>query len=391
MHFKCKCGHRISDTADNLPYSARLVADVDLYDYWEAWERRGRGQSLGILSDPMEYEQIIYQCEECGRLYFDDPGDPSRYISFLPEDKNVMVTGPGQPESWRGYIYAVSDLGMERSIDCCYTEWNYGTGEEYREFESYEAMREYFDVKLRELQDADRVKSAWVNKDGETVFRWDLEGMEPVQEKFELYLTEAERIALERFKREHKDCHYKYLRGLRGWDFAYEVLPGICGADDRDLKATCLRCGKSVTSTDGEIAEEAVVTTPECGDMTMMALNLLHDRGTRERRSETISMPHRYYDIAEAIGYVRGLLDALKLFGEGEQLSALFQHVVSRITDESESGYLADLRNLIRSMSTDGGFDWVIENAMPFVKQTLREDFSVMDVEWADEPDIARG
>ena len=252
-------------------------------------------------------------------------------------------------------------------------------------------MREYFDVKLRELQDADRVKSAWVNKDGETVFRWDLEGMEPVQEKFELYLTEAERIALERFKREHKDCHYKYLRGLRGWDFAYEVLPGICGADDRDLKATCLRCGKSVTSIDGEIAEEAVVTTPECGDMTMMALNLLHDRGTRERRSETISMPHRYYDIVEAIGYVRGLLDALKLFGEGEQLSALFQHVVSRITDESESGYPADLRNLIRSMSTDGGFDWVIENAMPFVKQTLREDFSVMDVEWADEPDIARG
>jgi hypothetical protein len=42
-------------------------------------------------------------------------------------------------------------------------------------------------------------------------------------------------------------------------------------------------------------------------------------------------------------------------------------------------------------MSTDGGFDWVIENAMPFVKQTLREDFSVMDVEWADEPDVARG
>ena len=28
-------------------------------------------------------------------------------------------------------------------------------------------MREYFDVKLRELQDADRVKSAWVNKDGD--------------------------------------------------------------------------------------------------------------------------------------------------------------------------------------------------------------------------------
>ena len=391
MHFGCKCGHRISDTTDNLPYSARLVADVDLYDYWEAWERRGRGQSLGILSDPMDYEQIIYQCEECGRIYFDDPDDPSRFISFMPEDKNVMVTGPVQAESWRGYIYAVSDLGMERGIGCCFTNWNYGTGEEYREFESYEAMREYFDAKLSELQDADRVKSAWVNKDGETVFRWSLEDVEPVQEKFELYLTEAERTALERFKQEHKDCHRKYPKGPRGWDFAYEVLPGICGADDRGLKATCLRCGKSVASVDGEIVEEDSEATAECGGKTMMVLDLLHDRGTREVRSESISMPHRYYDVAEAMGYVRGLMDALKLFGEGNQLSALFQHVISRLTDESESGYPADLRNLIRSASEDGDFDWVIEEAMPFVKKTLKEDFSALGVEWADEPDVVRG
>ena len=64
MHFKCICGHRISDTTDNLPYAARDVADVDLDDYWEAWERRGRGQGLGILSDPMDYEKTIYQCKE---------------------------------------------------------------------------------------------------------------------------------------------------------------------------------------------------------------------------------------------------------------------------------------------------------------------------------------
>ena len=387
MHFGCKCGHRISDTTDNLPYSARLVADVDLCDYWEAWERRGRGQSLGCLSDPMDYEQIIYQCEECGRLYFDDPDDPSRFISFMPEDKNVMVTGPTQAEPWRGYIYAVSDLGMERGIGCCSTNWNYGTDEEYREFGSYDAMREYFDAKLRELQDADRVKSAWVNKDGETVFRWSLEDAEPVQEKFELYLTETERAALEQFKRKHKDCHHKYPRGPRGWDFAYEVLPG----DDRDLKATCLRCGKSIASIDGEIVEEDSAAMAERGDKTIAALNLIHDRGTREVRSESISMPHRYYDVAEAIGYVRGLMDALALFGAEDQLSALFQHVTSRLTDETESGYPANLRNLIRSASADGGFDWVIEEAMPFVKKTLKEDFSAMDVEWVDEPDIVRG
>ena len=69
MHFGCKCGNRISDTTDNLPYAARLVADVDCEDYWEAWERRGRGQALGSLMDPFDYEQTIYQCEECGKEY----------------------------------------------------------------------------------------------------------------------------------------------------------------------------------------------------------------------------------------------------------------------------------------------------------------------------------
>ena len=125
--------------------------------------------------------------------------------------------------------------------------------------------------------------------------------------------------------------------------------------------------------------------------MTMKALNLLHDRGTRDVRSESISMPHRYYDVAEAMGYVRGLMDALKLFGEGDRLSALFQHVVSRLADESESGYPADLRNLIRSSGEDGNFDWVIEDAMPLIKKTLKEDFSALGAEWAGEPDIVRG
>lgn len=49
MHFKCICGHRLSDTTDNLPYAARVVADVDLDDYWEAWERRGAGKAWAFF------------------------------------------------------------------------------------------------------------------------------------------------------------------------------------------------------------------------------------------------------------------------------------------------------------------------------------------------------
>lgn len=391
MHFRCICGHRISDTSDNLPYSARLVADVDLYDYWEAWERTGRGQVLGRLSDPMDYEKIIYQCEECGRLYFDDPEDPSRFISFFPEDKNVMVTGPVQGDSWRGYIYGFSDLGMERSIGSCFTNWNYGSGEEYREFDSYDSMREYFDAKLDELREADKAKSAWVNKDGETVFRWDLEDVEPAQQKFEVYLTEDERSALEGFWREHGDCKNKYPRDSKGWNYAYEAFPGICGADDRCLKVTCLRCGKSLESADGRIIERDDAQEEKGSDSTLMVLDVLHERGTREIRSETISMPHRYYDIAETVGYVRGLLDARRLEGTDAQLTAIFQHVIARIVDSNESTLPPDLRNLIKTASVDGQFDWVIEDVLPMVKRTLREDFGALEVPWADEPDIERG
>lgn len=390
MHFSCICGHRISDTSDNLPYSARVVADVDIYDYWEAWERRGRGQSLGCLSNPMDYEKIIYQCEECGRLYFDDPDDPCRFISFLPEDKNVMVTGPAEPDSWRGYIYGFSDLGMERSIGSCFTNWNFGTGKEYKEFDSYESMRAYFDKKLEELQIEDKVKDAWVNKDGETIFRWSLEDTEPVQKKFEVYLTDPEREVLEAFWHKHGECKNKYPRGPRGWNFAYEVLPGICGADDRDLKATCLRCGESVVSVDGKIVKKAEKGRIEGSSPAKMVLNSLHERATRDIKSETISMPQRYYDIASAIGYVQGMIEALRLIGEEGPLDQLFQHVIARLTDQNMYGYPTNLRNLIRSASEEGRFDWVIEEAWSYVKQVLKESFDVSGIEWIDEPNKQR-
>lgn len=390
MRFRCQCGHTISDTTDNLPYSARVVADVDIYDYWEAWERTGRGQSLGCLSDPMDYEKIIYQCEECGRLYFDDPDDPSCFIAFLPEDKNVMVAGPAEAESWRGYIYGFSDLGMERSIGSCFTNWNYGIGEEYKEFDSYESMREYFDDKLSELQAEDRVKSAWVNKDGETIFRWSLEDFEPVQEKFEIYLTEPEREALSAFRKKHAECGDKYPRGPEGCDLRYEILPGVCGADDRDIKVTCLRCGASAASVDGKIIDESEKAPIEGGGRATMVLDSLHECATRDIRSETISMPHRYYDIAGAVGYVRGMIAALRLTGEEEQLDQVFQRVVARLVDRDKSGYPPDLRNLIRSSCEEGRFDWVVEEAWPYVKQVLKEDFDVEGIAWIDEPDKCR-
>ena len=73
MRFLCECGHLITDTSDFLPYKAYMISDVDWEDYWEAHEREALGKPLGPYQEPMFYEQSFYQCEECGRLYFDDP------------------------------------------------------------------------------------------------------------------------------------------------------------------------------------------------------------------------------------------------------------------------------------------------------------------------------
>ena len=385
MHFYCKCGNRISDTRDNLPYSARVGADVDLYDYWEAWERRGRGQALGSLMDPMDYEKVIFQCDKCGRIYFDDPDDPRCFISFTPEDKNVMVTGPIEGVAWKGYIYGISDLGLPKSIGSCYTIWNNGSHEECQEFTNYKAMREYFDSKVTELKGKGLLRHAWVNKDGETIFRWDIEDREPVQAKMELYLTEQERAALERFKADHAECQYKYPKGNKGWNFSYEILPGICGANDRDIKATCLRCGAFIESKDGAIVEFSTMNSKSYNptDPMFKVLNMIHERGNQEVRSETISMPQRYYDIATAIGYVRGLIDMTLQIDDESVLPQVFQHCIKRLTDKNVG--TPELRHLIRNSCYDGEINWVLEEGLKTLKTTLKDDFPDINIPWVKE------
>lgn len=388
MHFRCKCGNSISNTTDFLPYAASVIADVDLEDYWEAWERKGRGQALGNLMDPLDYEQTIYQCEECGRIWFDDPENPAYFISFIPEDKNVMVTGPIEGEKWKGYIYGFSDLGMDRSIGSCFTCWHNGKQREEHSFESYEDMRTYFDSKVEELKGQDLLRSAWINKDGETIYHWSLDDEVPVQEKHELYLTEAERIALAEFQAEHAECHRKYPRGPRGWNFAYEILPGICGADDRSLKAACLRCGATVESIDGKIVRKEARRAHEVAadELTCGVLDLLHERGSRDVRAETISMPERYYDVAEAIGYVRGLVDAVRMQDPDTPLVEIEQHAFSMMLDEKRFSASPKLRNLIRHACEGEGFDWALEDGMECLKAVLKEQYPNITPDWISEP-----
>lgn len=383
MRFMCECGHLITDTTDFLPYKAYMISDIDWEDYWEAHEREALGKPLGSYQDPMRYEQSFYQCEECGRLYFDDPDDPSRFIAFVPENKVAMVTGPSEGDKWKGFLRGYFFGGHGHVC------WHHATGEEYRDFDDYGELKAFFDAELERLQSEGAIRSAWINKDGEAaVFKWNLEEAEPVPAKHEVYLTEPERDALERFKAEHAECHRRYPRGPRGWDFSYEVLPGICGADDRDLKCTCLRCGASVESVDRKIVWHGA-SEPDCSeisDFSLRILDLLHERADHKVRSETISMPARYYDVSAAIGYVRGLVDAARLAEPDTPLVDIARQLFARLSDPRRPGSSPELRILIDNETDVSKFDWAIEEAFRDLIELLKARYPNVRPEWIDQP-----
>lgn len=339
---------------------------------------------------PMDYEQEIYQCEDCGRLYFDDPENPCRFISFAPEDKSVMVTGPVEGNKWKGYIYGFSDLGMELSVGSCFTSWNKGSSCEERYFNTYEEMRTYFDAKVEELKSQNLLSRAWVNKDGETVFSWDLEGDLPVQKKLELYLTDEEALAIAEFESAHKDCR-NLPRGPKGWYYSYEVLPGICGADDRGLKVTCLRCGGSLESNDGRLLLREGSSEVSASDFENAILDLIHTRGSRDVRCETISLPARHHEIAEAVGYIHGLVDAARILNPDTPVADIAHRTFSKLIDDESILASPELRNLVRSACSDGCFDWAIEEGLSCLKNVLKDQYPNITPGWLDEPKKKRG
>lgn len=60
MRFRCECGNVTPSAPNNFPYSIYIVADVDIEDYWEAWER-GDVASLWGLNEYVESWVVLWQ------------------------------------------------------------------------------------------------------------------------------------------------------------------------------------------------------------------------------------------------------------------------------------------------------------------------------------------
>lgn len=124
--FICLCGHRIVDQTDHLPYKAQFFADEDTDASWEQFilfcaelfwasmggrqkeflvERFGEEYSQDltledIISDSLGgmravFGQVLYECEQCGRLWVEPASlkrkEIYRLVSYFPESEERGV------------------------------------------------------------------------------------------------------------------------------------------------------------------------------------------------------------------------------------------------------------------------------------------------------------
>jgi hypothetical protein len=125
----CQCGHLIRDTTDNLPYKALFFADGD---YAASFERHitfcagliqardeGRQDEFitshfgenypkdlsveDVVSDNVAgllaaMGHLMYECENCGRLYLQPFLRKNQYVSYVPEGEVRGVLRPWKQE-----------------------------------------------------------------------------------------------------------------------------------------------------------------------------------------------------------------------------------------------------------------------------------------------------
>lgn len=114
-HFACLCGHVIRDQTDNLPYKAAYYADQDGDAVWQriienaisavkmGWpallaKAQAEYPSLTHADDEVEWfisglvigpeletRRLMYECEQCGRLWLHPKPNTNEYVSYLPE------------------------------------------------------------------------------------------------------------------------------------------------------------------------------------------------------------------------------------------------------------------------------------------------------------------
>lgn len=392
MRFRCSCGNLVTDTTDYIPYKGYVVSDTDFEDFFEAMERQARGQDLGILQDPFFYMQSFYQCEECGRLWFDDPKRSGHLVSFRPDDNDPpKVTRASEGADWKGFLrgFYLSKFSKEGHI--VYHDYE---GEHYEYFDNPEKLKDCFRERFESLKEQGRIESAWLNYEGETIFSWHLEDTLPKQEHLEIFLTEEESEALSAFKKKHAACHHNLPRGPKGWDFSYSVYPEVGDAADRNFEVCCLRCGETLVSKDKTISIQAATQQRqpiEADDPTPALIAHLEELASSEVRSEPLDPEGRRRGAASAAAYIKGMIDVLKTLNISSSFELIMRETLNamardscgpntanqvlsspltrRLSASAESAWLL----LKESQNLD--FAWVLSDCLKYLSTTISTSF----------------
>jgi len=161
MQFRCACGQLISDTADSLPYKGLIVPDQDV--------NRVLGFPHDQASSWLRYTRAAYQCSQCDRFFVADGSGVLH--SFVPEEHSPKLLSSDEGDEWMHTLVGVWNddcpPGEEGGLS-----WE-ASDPTFREpYDTWTALRDaYFHV-LEQLEAAERLRSASLERNGESVNIW---------------------------------------------------------------------------------------------------------------------------------------------------------------------------------------------------------------------------
>lgn len=186
MHFYCKCGNRISDTTDFIPYKAHLIADQDFDDLLESIEQlmnqvvnnpKVLDKSINTMYDLLyKANKSVYQCEKCGNLFIDGKGNTLEAFQPETDEMNKHLLQSIKGEKWKGFLVAEwneikpdwSDAHGHIFIETLTSVKGYET----RSFNDYEVFeKSYYDL-LEVLTKKEALRRSSLKKDRQLLHEW---------------------------------------------------------------------------------------------------------------------------------------------------------------------------------------------------------------------------
>ena len=111
MWFNCRCGYRFHDNTDFLPFKGYVLPDEDSDEFSDSFHRYRaiKGETFedehkrsDIVLDLWERMRTIYQCPDCGAVYFDDFNSNALH-GFVP-----MAALEGMEEEVNGRLKSIA-------------------------------------------------------------------------------------------------------------------------------------------------------------------------------------------------------------------------------------------------------------------------------------------